>query len=283
MAALQFPKNSRIATLLAVLTWIPLWGQSPSVRVDSSHNQKQQTKLGATKAQADQRGTKNSPVFVDMVQHPKSEQEAAKEKREKERKALIDGWTLGIAAAVALFTGTLVIIGWRGVNAAKRTLKAIERQATLQAASMTQWVSVDKWDATYPEPTELGGPIRLDMGFWLVNESNFPLTAQGYIDFFGRLPEATRCNIIDAFVVPNKPLYIPFHLYISEEQHIQFCDRSTGLTIAVHGEITHVGVVKERGPLMRLSGNLVCGLGRQTSLEMATTRLVPENQTGDRT
>lgn len=124
--------------LLAMLAWIPcgrepLRGQSPGVGVDASHKQKQQTKFTTTQTQNDQRGTRESPIVVDVLRHPKSQQEAAEGEAEKHRKAFVDGWTLGIAATVAFFTGLLVIVGWRGVRAAVRTLSAIERQADLMS------------------------------------------------------------------------------------------------------------------------------------------------------
>src|ERR1022692_2819744 len=109
--------------------WQPLRGQQPpGVGVQSSGHKKQQSKFTTTQTQEDQRGTPNAPVFVDVLSHPKSEHEAAEEKRENHRKALVDGWTLGAAIAVAGFTGLLVYIGWRGVLIGLGTLKAIEKQ-----------------------------------------------------------------------------------------------------------------------------------------------------------
>jgi hypothetical protein len=70
-----------------------------------------------------------------MIRHEKSEKESTEEEQEKKHKASIDGWTLSIAAIVAAFTGLLVIIGWRGVRAARDTLTAIQGQlAEIQSA-----------------------------------------------------------------------------------------------------------------------------------------------------
>lgn len=129
--------------------WQPLWGKSPSIGVNSSRQQKQQRKRGASQTENDQRGTENAPLFAEVLSHPKSEQEAAEEKREDDHKKLIDRWTVGIAAAVAVFTGLLVIVGWRGVRAAVCTLRAVRdgsKAALLNAqaliASERPWLVV---------------------------------------------------------------------------------------------------------------------------------------------
>jgi hypothetical protein len=96
------------------------------VGVEPGHKQKQQAELTANQAKADQRGTKDSPLVIDILSHPNSRQEAAESKSEKDRKDFVDTWTLRIAAIVAFFTGLLVWIGWRGVNAARETLEAIK-------------------------------------------------------------------------------------------------------------------------------------------------------------
>jgi hypothetical protein len=117
-------------TLLACspLCWQPLRGQSPGVGVKSGSDRKQATELTAPKAQTDQRGTKDSPLTVDVLSRPKSQQEAAEEKRKLDDRESRDRWTFNLAIAVAGFTGLLVIVGWRGVRVANRTLRAIEAQ-----------------------------------------------------------------------------------------------------------------------------------------------------------
>jgi hypothetical protein len=119
------------------LCWQPLWGQAPGIRVNPGHKPQQQSKLTAGQTESDQRGTQNSPLVVDVLSHPKDTEESAKEKNEKDRAALIDGWTLGFAGAAAGFTGLLVIIGGRGVHVALRTLVAIEKQANLMERQTT--------------------------------------------------------------------------------------------------------------------------------------------------
>jgi hypothetical protein len=126
----------RLLLFLVVLTCAPtlrqpLRGQSPSVQKEASSNRKEDAALSQSQPQTDQRGTKDAPLIVDMLSHPKSQEESAKDKTDDQHKAFFDGWTVGSAVAVAVFTGVLMIIGWRGVNAANRTLREIKRQADL--------------------------------------------------------------------------------------------------------------------------------------------------------
>jgi hypothetical protein len=75
----------------------------------------------------------------------------------------------------------------------ERQAKIMDRQADLMAASMTQWVSVTNWRVSIhlragplsPQPKDL--LVQFD----IVNESNFPLTVDAVIHFFGKLPGAT--------------------------------------------------------------------------------------------
>ena len=118
--------------------WQPLWGQAPGVGVKAGNDQEQQGKLAGAKPQDDQRGTENSPLIVESHNRPKTDKEAAEEKADNSWKHYIDTWTVSLALAVALLTGFLVIIGWRGVRAAVRTLSAIERQADLMDRQATE-------------------------------------------------------------------------------------------------------------------------------------------------
>jgi hypothetical protein len=81
--------------------------------------------------QDSQRGTKESPIFVHILQDPQSQTDAAKTEKDNKRKETVDLVTAWSAGLAALFTGLLVIVGWGGVRAAVRTLAAIERQVTL--------------------------------------------------------------------------------------------------------------------------------------------------------
>lgn len=118
--------------------WQPLRGQTPGVGVHPGHNQEQTAKPYGSNANPDQRGTPTSPFIVET--HPRADnpEEAEEHKAENDIKEYRDRWTFNltvfnaiIAIAVAIFTGLLVCVGWRGVRAAVRTLDAIERQAHL--------------------------------------------------------------------------------------------------------------------------------------------------------
>ncbi len=124
---------SVIAVLFAGIPfgWNPLLGQSPSERIEPSKNKKQQAEQGAPQAQNTQRGTENRPLIVDIKEHPKSETEAAEDKRINDAKDYRDRWTFHLAAIGTVISGLLLIIGVGGVCAAVRTLRAIESQATL--------------------------------------------------------------------------------------------------------------------------------------------------------
>ena len=180
---------------------------------------------------------------------------------------------------LVILTGGLVIVGWRGVNAAVRTLGAIERQATLMQASMTQWVSVANWKASI---IQLVGPLsqqpkRLSIEFDVLNESSFPLTMRATFRFFGNLPNRARLDTVgDVILFPRKPYTSSIGLYITEAQAQEYFEHS--LRIAVHGEIVHTGVAGESSPLMEIRGNLVCGMTVPTRLEFETIRMIQIDQ-----
>jgi hypothetical protein len=150
-----------ILALLAVspLFWLPLRGQPPSVGIDSSHKPKQQSKLTTSETQPDQRGTQNSPVVVDILSRPKGQREAAEAQRDKDHATFVEGWTLFFAGAVALFTGFLAWVGWRGVNAAVGTLKAIQAQGndTRKALILTERPQLIVRNVEIRPPTGTGG------------------------------------------------------------------------------------------------------------------------------
>jgi hypothetical protein len=67
---------------------------------------------------------------------------ATKEEAEKNRASLVNWGTLVFTGLAAVFTGCLVIVGCRGVNAANRTLRAIEKQVSIMVNSERAWVIV---------------------------------------------------------------------------------------------------------------------------------------------
>jgi hypothetical protein len=205
------------------------------------------------------------------------QEKAAEEKKENDRKSYVDAWTLRLTVANAIFTGSLLLVGSFGIYAAIRTLRAIERQATLPAAAMTQWVSVVNWQSnlvTLFIPSSSPEPRALLVQFDIANESSFPLIARFDFRFFGNLPNRVRLvSSQDTPMFPRKPYKCEVRLRLTAEQSKEYLD--TVLRIAVRGEIAHVGVAKEQGPLMSIGGNLVCGMNRSTFLEFENISLTP--------
>jgi hypothetical protein len=266
---------------VALWAWVPfcwqlLWGQAPGVGVEPGHKPKQQTEFSASQAKPDQRGTKDAPLIVETHDRPKTDKEAAEAKKDKEQADYINRWSLRFAGIAAIATALLVFVGIGGIYAAICTLRAIEKQATLQAAAMTQWVSVENWQAilaTLFIPSS-PGPKSLLVQFDIANQSSFPLTAKADFRFFGNLPNGVRLATQDVPLFPRKPYKCEARLDLTEEQAKEFTD--TTLRISVHGTIIHVGVAKEPSPLMSISGNLVCGINRsQPILEYENITMTP--------
>lgn len=118
---------------------------------DIAQNPKQKTNLTASQPQI---GTEASPVIVETHSRAKSEAESAEAKADREHTARIEGWTLFFTGAAALFTGLLVWVGWRGVNAAMRTLREIEKQALLMDGQLKEMQEARKQAAKQLAVTE---------------------------------------------------------------------------------------------------------------------------------
>jgi hypothetical protein len=113
--------------------------------MQAPHNQKQKAQLRAPDPGNPQIGTEARPVVVELKDRPKSEAESAEDRRKNGNKEYLDRWTFYAAIASAVISGLLLMVGWCGVRAAVRTLKAIERQLALQEVAMTQWLNIEKW------------------------------------------------------------------------------------------------------------------------------------------
>jgi hypothetical protein len=133
----------RFTILLVVaglpLLWQPLWGDAPRVREDVTKKPKQKAEPTTSQPHA---GTEASPFIVEIQPRPESKTEAAKTQADKEQAARVERWMLIFTGAAALFTGLLVIVGYRGVRAANETLKAIEKQTNHIVNSERAWVVV---------------------------------------------------------------------------------------------------------------------------------------------
>jgi hypothetical protein len=67
-------------------------------------------------------------------------------------------------------------------------------------------------------------------------------------------------------------------LNVTEEQAKQYAEGA--LRIAVHGVISHVGISKQRSPLMAIHGNLVCGEDIRAWLQYESFSMVEEEEEG---
>jgi hypothetical protein len=127
--------------VLLLLTWVPLvWnpvrGQAQGKNKATYKPQNDPSPTDG-KSAINQYGSKESPMFVDILSRQKSTEEAAADQQEDAYKRKIDIGTIGIAGIVAILTLCLVVIGSRGVRAANKTLKEIERQANLMERQIT--------------------------------------------------------------------------------------------------------------------------------------------------
>src|ERR1700681_1086219 len=96
-----------LVTLSVWIAWWPLWGQSKN----EPSNQPKPAKTQATKSQTDQRGTKDSPIVVDILDRPQGKSDTANAEKENRDEKFNERLTTWSAAAAALFTLLLVIIG----------------------------------------------------------------------------------------------------------------------------------------------------------------------------
>src|SRR5689334_16873894 len=124
----------QLAAIAVLFAWIPfcgkpLRGQTPGVWIQTGKEQKQQAEASTRQPGNTQRGTEDSPLIVDINQHPKSETETAEDKRINESKEYRDRCTFRLTVIGTIISGLLLIVGAGGVCAAIRTLRAIETQA----------------------------------------------------------------------------------------------------------------------------------------------------------
>jgi hypothetical protein len=267
-------------------SWQPLRGQAPSVGVESSHKPKQQSNFTANQPPNDQRGTKESPFVVETHERPKTETEAKADKEKADGKDFIDRWTFYLAGANTIFTGLLMVAGIGGVALALRTVSAIEdqgkimkRQADLMDLQLTPWATIQNWQ-THLGPVS-SDPQVLTVTFEAINESGFPLTTVGTLNFFGQLPQGAQLVIPAMTLLPKRPVNVRVNLYLSGTQALEYAKGR--LLISVHGKVCYIGVSTVPRSIMDIHGNLACGLNKKTELESETitltaVQLTPEQQ-----
>jgi hypothetical protein len=232
-----------------------MWGQAkgqPS-RVDKPADAK------TTQSQGDQRGTKDAPIVV-QIQSPQSEADAAKAEKDNKRKETVDFITACSAGLAALFTGLLVIVGWCGVRAAIRTLRAIETQATQmkrQAALMEipfeQWVNVANWESKRPTDN------RFHVGVDIVNPTGLPMTLNESSSLsFSRIVDGKTLSfkylIGRAFLSPNVPLAMNIDIQITDAE----LERGS-LSFSVRAAFAHFDKITHKEIVRNPVGSLYCG------------------------
>ena len=144
----SYSMRKRLA-VVALLAWIPLCGQpsrgqAPAKRKDTSHEPKQQSNLATPDTRNNQRGTQDSPLIVETHPRAKSEEDATEAENDKRHAANVERWMLIFTGAAALFTGLLVIVGWRGVNAANNTLGEIGEQTRATRDNIAAYISSER-------------------------------------------------------------------------------------------------------------------------------------------
>jgi hypothetical protein len=228
-----------ILSACAPLCWQPLRGQPPSVRKEASSKKKNVSASSPSKATADQRGTKNSPLVVDTEGHQETPAEAKEKAREKEIKNKIDSRSLLSAEITAGATVVLMFVGAGGVVLALRTLRAIENQATLMRTPFYQWVELHDWKADWIPRTEPIKKLRITVN--LVNPTQFPLKiASGQITFGDPLV-TTMTHLVgeDSFLPPKSPHVIDVTVDLADNEAAQFADGTFDLM--VRGTFSHIG------------------------------------------
>jgi len=258
------------------LGWQPLRGQPPTVRKDVPKNPKQKPNFTSPKPQI---GTDASPFVVETHPRPESEKETAETKADKDRAARIERWMVVFTGAVAVFTGLLVWVGWRGVNAALRTLKNIEKQADLMAIPFRSWIALENWKAEYVPDQSPPYISTLRIQVEMVNKTNSPLTiTEGSIKFkIAGGSGHTRYEIGEGFFLPPRsPHIIKASVLIAEGNAGIFTQGR--FLCPIEGHVSHYGALGEANiTTQKFSGFLDCGEGREATFHYET-HLNPETQ-----
>lgn len=236
--------------------WQPLWGQTPNRQKDVTQNPKQKANLAPTQPQI---GTDTSPVVVETHPRAESKEEAAKAKADKEHTANVETWTLIFTAAATLFTGLLVLVGWRGVCAANRTLLAIEDQGKQMKAQVElmeipfeQWVNLTNWGSK--RPTDNRFRVSVDV----VNPTGLPMILNDNSSLtFSRLVDGTKLSsqhlVGRVLLSPNVPLTMNMEVQITDAE----LERGS-LSFSVTGVFSHSHKITKREVVWNPVGILNC-------------------------
>lgn len=207
--------------------------------MQAPHNQKQKAQLRAPDPGNPQIGTEARPVVVELKDRPKSEAESAEDRRKNGNKEYLDRWTFYAAIASAVISGLLLMVGWCGVRAAVRTLKAIERQLALQEVAMTQWLNIEKWHGQLVTQQD---EQKLEFSFDITNTTKFPLTLE-YITTNAHGCAMTRRS--DQVLAPDGASNVKGITGKLGDDQIRIYN-TTKLTLVIEGAVVYENVFKKR-------------------------------------
>src|ERR1017187_6208298 len=164
----------KIILILACCVWLPfcgqpLWGQP--------------AELGGSRANADQKGSKDLPFVVDIEGHQKSPAESADDKRKSDAKSYTDKWTFRFTFANTLFTGVLMLVGMGGVCLALRTLRVLGEQTKATKDSVGVLINSERAWATVSGVTGPG-----EFGWYYQTTRDGCLGWYSSLKFLVRLP-----------------------------------------------------------------------------------------------
>jgi hypothetical protein len=221
-------------------------------------HEKQQDALRTANPKDRQNAAQDAPIVLNMDSRPKSKAEAAEEQSENNRKKWIDIGTVVGALLAALFTGLLVIVGWCGVRAAVRTLKALERQIAVMEAPYAQYLT-DNWiHADDGSERDDSVPISNATLFITIrNSSDYPLVIEdGSITFTLEGAPAQACFLNGRLLEKQgqQVFNVPFPL--TQSQVTAYRERV--LVFDVDGTYVFTDILQRR-QVHRIRGKYFCG------------------------
>jgi hypothetical protein len=152
----------------------------------------------------------------------------------------------GILVVIALGTG--LAVAWQAIKTAQAT-QAMQAGIALQEANFQQWIEMKNWTA------RLCGDHVFDVGFDLVNASNWPLRLVTTYITIGNEGSLREHNI----------MLTPKQVYTVSGLSMPFVDewydsylRTNGAMQPVRGTVTYINCLRKSVP-QKFSGLLMCG------------------------
>jgi hypothetical protein len=108
----------------ASASWRDSYWPFPSLWKGESSPPEPHTESAQQPSAIDQRGTEQSPLTVKVLPTPKTDEEAAQARDERDQKSSTDRWMIFLTAAVATATFLQVFALWVTIRTARRQLRA---------------------------------------------------------------------------------------------------------------------------------------------------------------